>query len=176
MQGLADGYFVLPATVGDYIARGGYAKIDASHPAVKDAEREVNERTKRLMSIGGTKSADQLHRELGNVLWTDCGMARSKDASRTHSSVIPELREKFYKELRVTGSGASPTSSRAGHGVADFFELAELMCYDALQRNESCGGHFRVEYQTSDGEAQRNDAEYAYAAAWEWRASVRRPS
>jgi succinate dehydrogenase / fumarate reductase flavoprotein subunit len=170
MQGLADGYFVLPATVGDYIARGGYAKIDASHPAVKDAEREVNERTKRLMSIGGTKSADQLHRELGNVLWTDCGMARSKD-SLTHAlSVIPELREKFYKELRVTGSGAELNQQLEQAGrVADFFELAELMCYDALQRNESCGGHFRVEYQTSDGEAQRNDAEYAYAAAWEWK-------
>ena len=115
MQGLADGYFVLPATVGDYLARGGYAKIDTSHPAVKDAEREVNERTKRLMSIGGTKSADQLHRELGNVLWNDCGMARSKD-SLTHAlSVIPELREKFYKELRVTGSGSgAQPAARAG--------------------------------------------------------------
>ena len=135
MQGLADGYFVLPATVGDYLARGGYAKIDASHPAVKDAEREVNERTKRLMSIGGTKSADQLHRELGNVLWNDCGMARSKD-SLTHAlSVIPELREKFYKELRVTGSGAELNQQLEQAGrVADFFELAELMCFDALQR------------------------------------------
>ncbi len=170
MQGLSDGYFVLPYTVGDYIARGGIAKIDTSHPAVKDAEREVNERTKRLLSIGGTKSPDQLHRELGNVMWTDCGMARSKD-SLTHAlSVIPELREKFYKELRVTGTGSELNQQLEAAGrIADYFELAELICYDALQRNESCGGHFRVEYQTSDGEAQRNDAEYAYAAAWEWK-------
>jgi succinate dehydrogenase / fumarate reductase flavoprotein subunit len=170
MQGLADGYFVLPTTVGDYLARGGFAKIDTSHPAVKDAEREVNERTKKLMSIGGTKSADQLHRELGNLLWNDCGMARSKD-SLTHAlSVIPELREKFYRELRVTGSGAELNQQLEQAGrVADFFELAELMCFDALQRNESCGGHFRVEYQTPDGEAQRNDAEYTYAAAWEFK-------
>jgi succinate dehydrogenase / fumarate reductase flavoprotein subunit len=170
MQGLSDGYFVLPYTVGDYIARGGIQKIDTSHAAVKDAEREVNERNKKLMSIGGTKSADQLHRELGNLLWTDCGMARSKE-SLTHAlSVIPELREKFYKELRVTGSGAELNQQLEQAGrVADFFELAELLCFDALHRNESCGGHFRVEYQTPDGEAQRNDAEYAYAAAWEWK-------
>ncbi|WP_242345239.1 fumarate reductase/succinate dehydrogenase flavoprotein subunit [Anaeromyxobacter terrae] len=170
MQGLADGYFVLPATVGDYLARGGFAKIDTSHPAVRDAEREVNERTKQLMSIGGKKSADQLHRELGNVMWTDCGMARTKE-SLTHAlSVIPELREKFYRELRVTGSGAELNQQLEQAGrVADFFELAELLCYDALQRNESCGGHFRVEYQTPDGEAQRNDAEYAYVAAWEFK-------
>jgi succinate dehydrogenase / fumarate reductase flavoprotein subunit len=170
MQGLGDGYFVLPYTVGDYLARGGFQKIDTSHPAVKDAEREVNERTKKLLSIGGTKSPDELHRELGNVMWTDCGMARNKD-SLTHAlSVIPELREKFYRELRVTGSGAELNQQLEAAGrIADFFELAELMCYDALQRNESCGGHFRTEYQTPDGEAQRNDEEYAYVAAWEWK-------
>jgi succinate dehydrogenase flavoprotein subunit len=170
MQGLSDGYFVLPYTVGDYIARGGIQKIDTSHPAVRDAEREVNERTKKLLSIGGTKSPDELHRELGNVMWTDCGMARTKE-SLTHAlSVIPELREKFYRELRVTGSGAELNQQLEAAGrIADFFELAELMCFDALHRNESCGGHFRTEFQTPDGEAQRNDAEYAYVAAWEFK-------
>jgi succinate dehydrogenase / fumarate reductase flavoprotein subunit len=170
MQGLADGYFILPATVGNYLASGGIAKMDASHPAVRDAEREVVERTKRLLSVGGTKSADELHKELGNVLWNDCGMARSKE-SLTHAlEVIPELREKFWKELRVTGSGEELNQEleRAGR-VADFFEFGELLVYDALHRNESCGGHFRVEYQTPEGEALRNDKEFAYVAAWEWK-------
>jgi succinate dehydrogenase / fumarate reductase flavoprotein subunit len=177
MQGLADGYFVLPATVGDYLARGGISKIDGNHAAVRDAEREVLERTKRLVSAPGKKSADELHRELGEVMWNDCGMARSKE-SLTHAlSVIPELREKFYRELRVTGSGEELNQEleRAGR-VADFFELAELLCYDALQRNESCGGHFRVEYQTPDGEALRNDQEYAYAAAWQFQGVGQTPT
>ncbi|HSN92530.1 MAG TPA: fumarate reductase/succinate dehydrogenase flavoprotein subunit [Anaeromyxobacteraceae bacterium] len=168
MQGLADGYFILPYTVGHYLASGGMAKIDANHPAVKDAEREVVERTKRLLSVGGTKSADELHRELGNLLWNDCGMARSKE-SLTHAlKVIPDLREKYWKELRVTGSGEELNQEleRAAR-VADFFEFAELLVFDALHRNESCGGHFRVEYQTPEGEAQRNDKEFAYVAAWE---------
>ena len=134
---------------------------------MKDAEREVNERTKRLMSIGGTKSADQLHRELGNVLWNDCGMARSKD-SLTHAlSVIPELREKFYKELRVTGSGSAQPAARAGRPRGRLLRARRAHATTRSSATSPCGGHFRVEYQTSDGEAQRNDAEYAYAAAWE---------
>jgi succinate dehydrogenase / fumarate reductase flavoprotein subunit len=176
MQGLADGYFVLPATVGDYIAHGGLTRIDTSHPAVRDAEREVVERTRKLLSIGGKLTADELHRELGRVLWQDCGMARTRD-SLTHAlDVIPQLREKFWRELRVPGSGEDLNQEleRAGR-VADFFELAELLCRDALDRNESCGGHFRVEYQTPDGEALRNDAEYAYVAAWEWKGQGKPP-
>jgi len=177
MQGLADGYFVLPATLGHYLASGGLAKVDTSHVAVKDAEREVKERLEKLVSAPGKRSADELHRELGNVMWNDCGMARSKE-SLTHAlRVIPELREKYYRELRVPGSGQDLNIEleKAGR-IADFFELAELLCYDALQRNESCGGHFRVEYQTPDGEAQRNDAEYAYAAAWEWKGEGATPT
>jgi succinate dehydrogenase / fumarate reductase flavoprotein subunit len=177
MQGLADGYFVLPATLGNYLASGGFAKVDTSHAAVKDAEREVKERLERLVSAPGKTSAEELHKELGNVMWNDCGMARSKE-SLTHAlQVIPELREKFYRELRVPGSGQefNMELEKAGR-IADFFELAELLCYDALQRNESCGGHFRVEYQTPDGEAQRNDAEYAYAAAWEWKGESATPT
>jgi succinate dehydrogenase / fumarate reductase flavoprotein subunit len=170
MQGLADGYFILPYTVGHYLASGGLAKIDANHPAVRDAERAVNDHVKKLLSVGGTKSADELHRELGSVMWNDCGMARSKE-SLTHAlEVIPELREKFWRELRITGSGEELNQEleRAAR-VADFFEFGELLVYDALHRNESCGGHFRVEYQTPEGEAQRNDKEFAYAAAWEWK-------
>jgi succinate dehydrogenase / fumarate reductase flavoprotein subunit len=177
MQGLADGYFILPATVGHYLASGGIAKMDANHPAVRDAEREVVERTKRLLSVGGTKSADELHKELGNVLWNDCGMARSKETLTHALKVIPELRDKFWKELRVTGSGEELNQEleRAGR-VADFFEFGELLVYDALHRNESCGGHFRVEYQTPEGEALRNDKEYAYVAAWEWKGVGQTPN
>jgi succinate dehydrogenase / fumarate reductase flavoprotein subunit len=177
MQGLADGYFILPATLGHYLAGGGLSKIDTSHAAVKDAEREVKERLETLVSAPGKKSADELHRELGNLLWNDCGMARSKE-SLTHAlSVIPDLREKFYRELKVTGSGQDFNMElEKAARVADYFEFAELLCYDALQRNESCGGHFRVEYQTPEGEAQRNDAEYAYAAAWEWTGDGKTPT
>jgi succinate dehydrogenase / fumarate reductase flavoprotein subunit len=170
MQGLADGYFIVPYTVSDYVARGGLAKVDASHPAFRDAERAVAERTRRLLAIGGRRSADELHRELGDLLWNDAGMARSRE-SLTHAlSLIPALRDRFWRELRVTGTGEELNQEleKAGR-VADFLELAELLCFDALQRNESCGGHFRVEHQTPDGEALRNDAEYAYVAAWEWK-------
>jgi succinate dehydrogenase / fumarate reductase flavoprotein subunit len=144
--------------------------VDVSHPAVKDAEREVEARTKKLLSAGGKRSADELHRELGNVLWNDCGMARSKESLGHALQAIPELRERFWRELRIPGSGEELNQEleRAGR-VADFLELAELLCRDALERNESCGGHFRVEYQTPDGEALRNDAEYAHVAAWEWK-------
>jgi len=176
MQGLADGYFVLPSTVGHYIASGGISKIDLSHPAVKDAEREVQERTSRMMGVGGKRSADELHRELGNLMWNDCGMARSKDSLNDALRKIPELRERFWKELRVTGSGVELNDQLEHAGrLADFLELAELLARDALERNESCGGHFRVEHQTPDGEAQRNDADYAYVAAWEWKGADQKP-
>jgi succinate dehydrogenase / fumarate reductase flavoprotein subunit len=170
MQGLADGYFIVPYTVGDYLARGGIAKIDASHPAVRDAERAVAERTARLLGVHGTKTPDQLHRELGDVMWSDCGMARSAE-SLTHAlRVLPELRDRFWREVRVGGKGEELNQQLEHAGrVADFLELGELLAYDALHRNESCGGHFRTEYQTPDGEALRNDAEYAYVAAWEWK-------
>ncbi|MFL5263190.1 MAG: fumarate reductase/succinate dehydrogenase flavoprotein subunit, partial [Anaeromyxobacteraceae bacterium] len=170
MQGLGDGYFVLPLTVGDYLAGGGITKADVNHPAFKDAEREVKARQEKFLTSKGTRTVDSYWRELGKIMWEECGMARSKESLTTALQKIPALREDFLNNVKVLGGGAelNPELEKAGR-VADFFELGELLCMDALHRNESCGGHFRVEYQTPDGEAQRNDAEYAYAAAWEWK-------
>jgi succinate dehydrogenase / fumarate reductase flavoprotein subunit len=169
MQGLADGYFVLPNTIGDYLASGKFDKVDAAHPAVREAEANVNDTVKRLLSAKGTRSVDSYHRELGKIMWEYCGMARSANGLKFALQQIPELREQFWRDVKVLGTGEELNQSleKAGR-VADFFELAELMCLDALERNESCGGHFREEYQTPDGEAQRDDEHYAYVAAWEY--------
>ncbi|MGC3996076.1 MAG: fumarate reductase/succinate dehydrogenase flavoprotein subunit [Anaeromyxobacter sp.] len=170
MQGLADGYFILPYTVGDYLARGGLARVDTAHAAFRDAEREVLARTGRLLGVKGQHSVDHYHRLLGRLLWNDCGMARTR-ASLTHAlGEIPRLRDQFWHDVRVTGTGEELNQEleRAGR-VADYLELAELMCFDALQREESCGGHFRVEHQTPDGEALRHDESFTYVAAWEWK-------
>jgi succinate dehydrogenase / fumarate reductase flavoprotein subunit len=177
MQGLADGYFIVPLTVGDYLARGGLAKVDAGHAAFRDAEREVAERARRLLEVGGTKPVDHFYRQLGTLLWEEAGMARSRESLTRALDQIPRLEEAFWRELRVTGTGEELNQEleRAGR-VADYFELAELLCYDALHRDESAGGHFRVEHQTPDGEAQRNDDDYAYVAAWEWRGAGRTPA
>ncbi len=170
MQGLADGYFVAPNTVGDYLARGGLARVDAAHPAFRDAEAEVRSRLDHLLGVGGAHPADHFHRALGNLLWEDCGMARSREGLAHALGELPRLREAFWKDLRVTGTGQELNQEleRAGR-VADFLELAELLCRDALEREESCGGHFRVEHQTEDGEALRRDDRFAHVAAWEWR-------
>jgi succinate dehydrogenase / fumarate reductase flavoprotein subunit len=170
MQGLADGYFVLPNTINDYIASAKLEKADASHPAVREAEQQVAALTTRLLDIHGTRSVDSYHRELGKLMWDYCGMSRTAAGLKHALARIPELREQFWRDLRVTGDGEELNQSleKAGR-VADFLELAELICTDALERNESCGGHFREEYQTADGEAARDDANYAYAAAWEFR-------
>jgi len=175
MQGLADGYFVIPYTIGDYLARG-IPKADVSHAAFKDAEREVGERTKRFLSVNGKHSVDDFHKELGVVMWEDVGMARSKESLERALQKIPQIRDRFWRDVRVLGAGEALNQEleKAGR-VADFLELAELLALDALQRNESCGGHFRVEYQTEEGEAKRNDAEYAYAAAWEWKGENQKP-
>jgi succinate dehydrogenase / fumarate reductase flavoprotein subunit len=176
MQGLADGYFVIPYTVGDYLARGGIGRLDTTHAAFRDAEREVIARNRRFLEIGGAHSVDHFHRALGNVMWNDCGMARSRE-SLTHAlAEIPRLREQFWADLKVTGGGEELNQEleRAGR-VADFFELAELLCQDALIREESCGGHFRVEHQTEDGEALRHDDRFAHVAAWEWKGEGVRP-
>ncbi len=135
------------------------------------------ERTARLLGVKGTKTPDELHRELGEVMWNDCGMARSRESLTRALERIPAIREAFWRDLRIVGSGEELNQDleRAGR-VADYFELAELLCFDALQRNESCGAHFRVEHQTPDGEAQRNDAEYAYVAAWEWKGADAPPA
>jgi succinate dehydrogenase / fumarate reductase flavoprotein subunit len=169
MQGLADGYFVLPNTIGDYLATTKFEKVDVSHAAVLAAEMNVSAVTRRLLETKGTRSVESYHRELGKIMWEYCGMARTAEGLKIALSKIPELRQQFWSDVRVLGSGEELNQSleRAGR-VADFFELAELMCLDALERNESCGGHFREEYQTPEGEAARDDEGYAYAAAWEF--------
>jgi succinate dehydrogenase / fumarate reductase, flavoprotein subunit len=169
MQGLGDGYFVLPNTIGDYLASNKLPKVDGSHAAVRDAEAQATQTAARLLGIQGKHSVDHYHRELGKVMWEYCGMARNAGGLKKALALIPELREQFWKDVRVPGGGQELNQSleKAGR-VADFFELAELMCLDALERNESCGGHFREEYQTADGEAARDDEHYSYVAAWEY--------
>jgi succinate dehydrogenase / fumarate reductase flavoprotein subunit len=169
MQGLADGYFVLPVTIGDYLAGQLGKKVSAERPEFKQAIAEVNDRVSRLLAAKGTRSVDSYHKELGLIMWEYCGMARSADGLKKAIGLIRALRDQYWKDVKVLGTGEEPNQSleRAGR-VADFFELAELMCIDALQRNESCGGHFRVEYQTPEGEAERNDDEYLYVSAWEF--------
>jgi succinate dehydrogenase / fumarate reductase flavoprotein subunit len=176
MQGLADGYFVLPYTIGDYLATYKSPKVDTDHPAFRDAETQVAYRTDRLLHIKGTRSVDSFHRDLGKVLWEYCGMARTAEGLRHALEKIAALREQFWRDVRVLGAGEEMNQSleKAGR-VGDFFELAELMCLDALERNESCGGHFREEYQTPDGEALRNDAEYSYVAAWQYQGDDQPP-
>ena len=144
--------------------------MDNSHAAVREAESQVSGTTKRLLEINGTRSVDSFHRELGKIMWEYCGMARTAEGLKHALSLIPGLREQYWRDVRVLGKGddLNQALERAGR-VADFFELAELMCLDALERNESCGGHFREEYQTPEGEAARDDVNYAYAAAWEFR-------
>ena len=169
MQGLADGYFVLPNTINDYLAAGPFPKIDPSHPAVVDAVAAVRNRIDTLLSIDGTRTVDSFHRELGHVMWDFCGMERSEEGLRKAIGRIRELKTEFWSDVKVLGTGAELNQAleRAGR-VADFFELGELMCIDALVRRESCGGHFRVESQTEDGEAMRDDDEFAYVSAWEF--------
>ena len=169
MQGLADGYFILPYTVGDYLAGRPAGNVTTSHPAFAEAEELVRERTNKLLSINGTRTVDSFHKELGQVVWEYCGMSRTEEGLKEALDRIPKLREEFWSDVRVPGENAELNQSleKAGR-VADFFELAELMCTDALHRRESCGGHFREESQTPDGEALRIDDEFAYVAAWEW--------
>ncbi len=177
MQGLADGYFVLPSTIGDYLASTKFEKVDASHAAAREAESNVAGITKRLLETKGTRTVDSYHRELGKVMWEYCGMGRTAGGLKQALSQIPALREQYWKDVKVLGTGEELNQSleKAGR-VADFFELAELMCRDALERNESCGGHFREEYQTPEGEAARDDENYAYAAAWEFRGTGVEPA
>jgi succinate dehydrogenase / fumarate reductase flavoprotein subunit len=176
MQGLADGYFVLPYTVGDYLASNKLEKVDTSHAAFRSVEAEVACNIKRLLDIKGTRSVDSFHRELGKLVWDYCGMSRNAEGLKHALQKIPELRERFWKDVRVPGENEEFNQSleKAGR-VADFFELAELMCLDALHRNESCGGHFREEFQTLEGEAQRNDNKYSYVGAWEYRGEGNAP-
>ncbi len=170
MQGLADGYFVLPNTISNDLApRLGVKPVPTDHPAFQAAEREAAERFARYLSIGGTRSPDWFHHRLGQIVWDYCGMERTREGLEKALGEIPALHEEFRKDLRVNGDGASlnQTLEKAGR-VDDFFELAQLMCLDALNREESCGGHFRAEHQTEEGEAMRDDEHFAHVSAWEW--------
>ena len=176
MQGLADGYFVLPNTINDYLADGPFPKIDVSHPAVVEAVEAVRARIDKLLSVNGSRTVDSFHRELGRLMWDYCGMERSEEGLRKALTRIRELKKEYWSDVRVLGTNEELNQAleRAGR-VADFFELGELMCIDALVRRESCGGHFRVESQTADGEALRDDDEFAYVSAWEFGGEDRRP-
>ena len=176
MQGLADGYYVLPATIGNYLAQQKGKKVGTDQPEFKEVESEIKARTQRLLSARGTRSVDSFHRELGNLTWEHCGMARSREGLQKAITDIHALRDDYWRNVRVLGSGEEPNQSleRAGR-VADFFELAELMCIDALHREESAGGHFRVEHQTGEGEAKRNDHKFKYVAAWEFKGDDAKP-
>ncbi len=169
MQGLADGYFVLPYTIGDYLAQTKLEPVGSEHAAFGAVEREVATRVEHLLSASGTRSVDSFHRELGRLMWDQCGMARTREGLEAAITKVQELRARYWKDVYVGGRGEEFNQSleRAGR-VADFFEFAELLCEDALHREESCGGHFREEYQTPDGEAKRDDSRFAYVAAWEF--------
>ncbi len=169
MQGLADGYFVIPYTIGDYLARTAPKPIDASHPAFAEADKAVQERTAKLLSIKGTRTPNQFHKALGHIMWEYCGMARNAEGLRHAKAEIRKLRSEFWQDLKLAGTNEDMNQALESAGrVADFLELGELMVDDALDRNESCGGHFREEYQTPEGEALRDDENYAYVAAWEY--------
>ncbi|HVK00316.1 MAG TPA: fumarate reductase/succinate dehydrogenase flavoprotein subunit [Gemmatimonadales bacterium] len=169
MQGLADGYFILPNTIGDYLASAKPEKIDAGHPECRLVQEETTVLTRRLLDVNGKRTVDSFHRELGRLMWDKCGMARNASGLREALGRIPVLREEFWRNVNVPGSDAELNQAleRAAR-VADFLELAELMCRDALHREESCGGHFREEFQTEDGEALRDDEHFAYVGAWEY--------
>jgi len=168
MQGLADGYFVIPYTVGDYLSRQMGEKLDTENPLFAAAEAEVASRVGKLLAVRGKRSVDSIHRELGKIMWEHCGMARNAAGLKEALQKIPALRQEFRENVNVLGTGGSLNQSleKAGR-VADFLELGELLCKDALEREESCGGHFREESQTAEGEAKRDDERFSYVAAWQ---------
>jgi succinate dehydrogenase / fumarate reductase flavoprotein subunit len=176
MQGLADGYFIIPYTVGDYLAGTKLDKVTEEHPACREAMDNVRCIIRRLLAVNGKRTVDSFHRELGQILWEYCGMSRNEAGLKKALARIPELREEFWRNVNVLGSNEefNQCLEKAGR-VADFLELAELMCLDALERNESCGAHFREEYQTPDGEALRDDANYAHVAVWEYQGQGSKP-
>ncbi|HEY3112268.1 MAG TPA: fumarate reductase/succinate dehydrogenase flavoprotein subunit [Gemmatimonadaceae bacterium] len=176
MQGLADGYFIIPNTIGDYLGSHKLQKVDASHDAFRSAEKEVAERTKRFLSIRGRRTVASFHRELGKIMWDYCGMTRNEAGLKLALDKVSALRAAFWHGVNVPGSDVELNQAleKAGR-VADFLELGELMCIDALHRTESCGGHFREESQTADGEALRDDENFAYVAAWEYGGEGRSP-
>ncbi len=176
MQGLADGYFVLPATIGDYFASTKFDNVDPNRPEVKQTLNDVNDRIKKFLSINGKRTVDSFHKELGLVMWEKCGMARTKEGLEYALKKIGEIRDEFWKNVRVTGAGEELNQEleKAGR-VADLLDHGELMCLDALTREESCGGHFREEHQTEDGEAKRDDEHFAHVAVWEYKGGQTKP-
>jgi succinate dehydrogenase / fumarate reductase flavoprotein subunit len=177
MQGLADGYFIVPYTIGHYLASTSLGKVETSHVAFKQVEGEVAARVRKLLAIRGRRTVDSFHRELGKVMWEHCGMARNEAGLQAALQKVPALREEFWSDVNVLGANEELNQSleKAGR-VADFLELGELMCLDALERRESCGGHFREESQTPEGEALRDDAHFTHVAAWEYTGPGQRPN
>ena len=177
MQGLSDGYFVLPYTIGDHLATSNLPKISDDHPACVQAKKDAEDRISKLLAVQGKRTVDSFHRELGLLMWDKCGMARNKAGLQDAISGIRDLRAQYWKDVRVLGSGETVNSSleKAGR-VADFMEFAELLATDALHREESCGGHFREEYQTDDGEAARQDDQFSYVGAWEFNGAGEEPT
>jgi succinate dehydrogenase / fumarate reductase, flavoprotein subunit len=176
MQGLADGYYVIPYTIANYLAKTKPGTVKADHPECKKSIEDVNAGTKKILAVNGKKTVSEFHRELGKIMWENVGMARSEASLKDAIKRIPALREEFWKNVKVTGSGAELNQQLENAGrVADFLEFGELMAKDALHRNESCGGHFRTEYQMPDGEAMRNDEDYCYVGAWEFKGDNKEP-
>jgi succinate dehydrogenase / fumarate reductase flavoprotein subunit len=176
MQGLADGYFVIPYTIANYLAKVTPGKVKADHPEFKKSIEDVKGQTSKLLSIKGKKTVTEFHRELGKIMWENVGMARSEQSLKKALTEIPRLREEFWKNVNVTGGPGETNQQIENAGrVADFLEFGELLAKDALHRNESCGGHFRTEYQTADGEAMRDDENFCYAAAWEFKGLDKEP-
>lgn len=176
MQGLADGYFVIPYTLGGYLAEGGLDKISTEHEEFGNAEAQTRERINKLLSIKGTKSVDHYHKALGKVMWDNVGMSRNAKGLDEAIKQIKEIRYEFWQNVKVLGENEEINQSleKAGR-VADFLELGELVARDALQRNESCGGHFREEYQTEENEARRDDENFSYVGAWEYKGDDQEP-
>jgi succinate dehydrogenase / fumarate reductase flavoprotein subunit len=177
MQGLADGYFILPYTIGDYLASTKFKSVESEDAPFKEAQTAVEQKIKKLLLVKGKRTVDEFHRELGHIMWEQVGMARNKAGLQKALQMIPQLREEFWRDVKVLGTDADLNTEleRAGR-VADFLELGELLAYDALQREESCGCHLREEYQTEDGEAKRNDEQFAYVAAWEYAGDGKSPN
>jgi succinate dehydrogenase / fumarate reductase flavoprotein subunit len=176
MQGLADGYFVIPYTIANYLVQTKPGKVKADHAECRKSIDEVKGTTKKLLSIQGNRTVTEFMRELGTLMWNNCGMARSKESLTEAIAKIPAIREEFWKNVKVSGTGEEFNQQMENAGrTADFMEFSELLCRDALHRNESCGGHFRTEYQTADGEAMRDDENFCYAAAWEFKGLDKEP-
>jgi succinate dehydrogenase / fumarate reductase flavoprotein subunit len=177
MQGLADGYFIIPYTIGDYLASTNLKPVNTDHLAFRDAERGVEQRIQKLMGIHGNRTVDEFHRQLGKVMWDYVGMARNRAGLQKAIEMIGEIRQEFWKDVKIVGFADDLNSEleKAGR-VADFLELGELIAQDALHREESCGGHFREEYQTEEGEAKRDDENFCYVAAWEFTGEDKTPA